>query len=93
MSIKEHHEKMKLYICLLTCTTSRAVHLETVIGLSTITFLLAFRRFFARSLPVVMMSDNATMYTSAADELSTLMKSEEIATPLGLNVTVWRLKA
>jgi len=43
-----------------------------------------------RSLPIVMMSDNATTYTSAAEELSKLMKSEEIATVLGREGTVWK---
>ena len=38
----------------------------------------------------MMMSDNATTYSSAADELSKLMKSEEIATMLGQEGTVWR---
>ena len=79
-----------MYICLFTCATSRAVHLE-IVTLSTATFLLAFRRFVARrSLPVVIMSDNATTYTSAAEELSKLMKSEEIATVLGQEGTVWK---
>jgi len=36
------------------------------------------------------MSDNGTTYTSGADELSKLMKSEEIATVLGREGTVWR---
>ena len=59
------------------CATSRAVHLEVVTDLSVPTFLLAFRRFAAcRSLPQVMMSDNATTYTSAAEELTELLSSE-----------------
>ena len=35
----------EVYICLFTCTTTRAIHLEIVTGLTTETFLLALRRF------------------------------------------------
>ena len=73
----------KVYICLFTCATSRAVHLEVVTNLSTEIFLLAFCHFAARrSLPQVMMSDNATTYTSVAEELIELLSSEEIRTVL-----------
>ena len=73
----------KVHICLFTCATSRAVHLEVVTNLSTETFLLAFRHFAARrSLPQVMMSDNATTFTSAVEELTELLSSEEIRTVL-----------
>ncbi|XP_065911201.1 uncharacterized protein [Dysidea avara] len=88
---QQNNEENKVYICLFTCATSRAIHLEVVTDLSTTTFLLAFRRFVARrSLPVVMMSDNATTYSSAAEELSKLLTSEEIATTLGREGTVWK---
>ena len=69
-------EESKVYICLFTCATSRAVHLEVVTDLSVPTFLLAFCHFAAqRSLPQVMMLDNATTYTSAAEELIELLSS------------------
>ena len=35
----------KVYICLFTCATTRGVHLEIVMDLTTDTFLLALRRF------------------------------------------------
>ena len=55
------------------------------------TFLLAFRRFAARrSLPQVMMSDNATTYTSAAEELTELLSSEEIKPELGRKGIEWK---
>ena len=58
---------------------------------STAPFLLAFRRFTAkRSVPVVMMSDKTTTYSSAVVELAELMTSEEIATSLGREGTVWK---
>ena len=61
----------------------RAIHLEVVSDLSTETFLLAFRRFTSRkSLPQLMVSDNASTYTAAAEELYQLFKSRELATSL-----------
>ena len=84
-------EESKVCNCLFTCATSRAVHLEMVTDLSVPTFLLAFRRFAARrSLPQVMMSDNATTYTSAAEELTELLSSEEIRTALGWKGIEWK---
>jgi len=88
--VKQRTEEVKVYICLFTCATSRAIHLEVVTDLSTATFLLAFRRFVARrSLPVIVMSDNASTYTSAADELTRLFTSEELSTVLGREGTRW----
>ena len=50
----------KAYICLFTCATTRAVHLEVVTSMSEESFLQAFRRFASRkSLPKLIISDNA----------------------------------
>ena len=84
-------EEGKVYICLFTCATSRAIHLEVVTNLSMTTFLLAFCPFAARrSLPQVMMSDNASTYDSAAEELTHLLSSDEIKTGLGREGIVWK---
>ena len=57
----------KVYICLFTCTSTRAIHLEVVTDLTEVTFLQAFQRFTARrSLPCLVIPDNASTYTSAA---------------------------
>ena len=62
-----------LHVRLFTCATSRAIHLEIVEDLSTGTFLLAFRRFVGRrSLPHLMISDNASTFEAAASELKDL---------------------
>ena len=72
-----------MHILLLTCATSRAVHLCKGGDLSVPTFLLAFCHFAAqRSLSPVMMSNNATTYTSVAEQLTELLSSKEIRTAL-----------
>ena len=80
-----------MYICLFTCATTRAVHLEVVTDLSTETFLLTFRRFVNRkSLPQIILSDNASTYLSAAEELKTLFESEDLKESLSRRGVTWR---
>ncbi|XP_077868241.1 uncharacterized protein LOC144358405, partial [Saccoglossus kowalevskii] len=71
---------VKTYICLFTCAITRAVHLELVPDLTTTTsFIQAFRRFSARrSTPKFIVSDNATTFVSAANELKTLMSDPAV---------------
>ena len=89
--IHHNNEEQKVYICLFTCATTRAVHLEIVTDLSMETFLLAFRRFASRkSTPHIMMSDNASTYMSAAEELTKLLQSEDLTTSLGIHGVVWK---
>ena len=74
----------KVYICLLTCATTRGVHLEIVTGLTTNTFLLALRRFASRkSLPRIIVSDNGSTYLSATEELRELLSSRRLVESLG----------
>ena len=71
------------YVCLFTCGVSRAVHLEIVTDLSVETYLQALRRFAARrSLPRIMLSDNASTYEAAADELGHLFNSDRMGESL-----------
>ncbi|XP_069189907.1 uncharacterized protein [Procambarus clarkii] len=52
---------VKAYICLFTCATTRAVHLEVTPDMSAEAFLQAFRRFAShRSCPKLMISDNGS---------------------------------
>ena len=89
--VHDDDREVKVYICLFTCANTRAVHLEVVSDLSTDTFILAFRRFASRkSLPQIMMSDNASTYASAAEELSALLQAEELETTLGSHGVVWK---
>ncbi|XP_069160890.1 uncharacterized protein [Procambarus clarkii] len=52
-------QPIKAYICLFTCATTRAVHLEVTPDMTAQSFIQAFRRFAARrSCPKLMISDN-----------------------------------
>lgn len=79
----------KVYICLFTYATTWAVHLEVFTNLSVQTFLLAYRTFAARkSAPQQMISDNASPYLTAGEELTELFKSQSLKDSLskqGLN--------
>jgi len=89
--VQQNSQEQKVYICLFTCATTRAIHLEVVTDLSTYTFLLAFRRFTSRkSLPQIVISDNGSTYLAAAEELSSLLTSEELKESLGRQGVQWK---
>jgi len=69
--VRDSTGEKKVYICLFTCAYTRAVHLELVCDLPVDSFLLAFRHFVSRkSLLTQMISDNASTYLAAAEEIS-----------------------
>ena len=81
----------KVYICLFTCAVTRAVHLEVVTDLTEQSFIQAFRRFVSRkSLPHTMISDNASTYLAAADELKNLFQSTSLKETLGRQGVEWK---
>ncbi|XP_065902898.1 uncharacterized protein [Dysidea avara] len=81
----------KVYICLFTCTSTWEIYLKVVTDLTEVTFLQAFRRFAARkSLPRLVISDNASTYTSAAKELNELFQSPTLKSALMHKGTMWR---
>lgn len=66
--------RQKRYLCLFTCLSCRAVHLEMAYGLDTDSFLNAFYRMVSRrGLPEVMVSDNGTNFVSGDRELKELV--------------------
>ena len=82
---------MKVYICLFTCASTRAVHLEIVNDLSEAAFLLAFRRFTSRkSIPKVMLSDNGSTFVAAAETLRRFTQSTEVNRTLQQYGTTWK---
>ena len=69
----------KAYVCLLSCASTRALHLELVPNLSVATFLQAFRRFVARrGLPSRILSDNAKTFKGAAREIKKIVRSANV---------------
>ena len=65
----------KRYLCLFTCLSTRAVHLEMAYGLDTDSFLNAFYRMASRrGLPEEMYSDNGTNFKGADADLKSLVR-------------------
>lgn len=73
------NESKKVYICLFTCASTRAIHLELTSGLNVEAFLLAFRRFTGRKgVPATLHSDNAKTFKSSSREVQRIIRSEEV---------------
>lgn len=66
--------RQKRYLCLFTCLSCRAVHLEMAFSMDTDSFLNAFYRMVSRrGLPQLMVSDNGTNFVSGDRELRELV--------------------
>ncbi|XP_053400768.1 uncharacterized protein LOC123558691 [Mercenaria mercenaria] len=88
---EQNGRESKAYICLFTCASTRAVHLEVVPDLSTASFMQAFRRFSSRhSLPEIMVSDNCTMFEAASQEIHRLYSARKLHDSLSSKGTEWR---
>ncbi len=69
----------KCYVCLFTCASTRAVHLELIRSLDVPSFIRAFRKFCARrGVPALMVSDNAKTYKVMAKEVKKLYRSPKL---------------
>ena len=67
------------------------MHLKVVTDLNVETFMQAFRSFVChKSLPQVMILDNASTYTSAAIELEQFLNSTKLNETLSLRVVRWQ---
>ena len=73
------NESSKVYVCLFTCASTQAVHLEMTKGLGVQAFLLAFQRFATRrGLPATLNSDNAKTFKSSCKEIRKITRAEEV---------------
>ena len=89
--VRNQGGESKIYVCLFTGAVSRAVHLEIVTDLTVETFLQAFRRFSShKSLPRLLISDNASTYMSAAEELQQLFNSSLLTENIHRKGVMWR---
>ncbi|XP_050705313.1 uncharacterized protein LOC126990672 [Eriocheir sinensis] len=81
----------KYYICLFTCATTRAVHLELAKDLTAQTFINLLRRFIARrSSPKVIISDNASNFKGAEKFLQNLHEEPLVKAHLNKHLIEWR---
>ena len=70
---------VKAWLCLYTCCTTRAVHLDLVPDMTATSFLRSFKHFSARrGTPARMISDNAKTFKSAATVLRNASESSEM---------------
>lgn len=86
-----NNELHKYYVCLFTCATTRAVHLELAKDLSAQTFINLLRRFIARrSSPKIIISDNASNFKGAEKFLQNLQKDPLVKAHLNHHLIEWR---
>jgi hypothetical protein len=75
--VKEGDKNKKAYICLFTCMTTRAVHLELTHDMSAVEFLQAFERMVnGRGKCAIMYSDNAKTFKKASSVLKDLYNNQ-----------------
>ena len=92
ITIRDELAKMpvKVYICLFTCTSSRAVHLELAKDMTASTFLCLFRRFCARfSVPKLIISDNGSNFVASETYLRSLFLDPSVLEYFNNNKIKW----
>ena len=76
LTIKKFRRTEKRYVLLVTCLSTRALHLELAASLDTADFLMALRRFMARrGRPKLILSDNGTNLVAGEKELRTCLEA------------------
>ncbi|XP_068200669.1 uncharacterized protein [Palaemon carinicauda] len=81
----------KVFVCLFTCTTSRAVHFELTHSMTATNFLLAIQRFVAyHSLPSLIISDNGRNFVGFNNFLKEIMEEPEVKSYLEGNGVNWK---
>ena len=89
----EDGESMKkTWVCLFTCTASRAVHLELVTDLTPEDFLRCLSRFCSRrGKPSVIISDNLSTFTASRKIFIKLFSTKEVQSYLASKNIKWKL--
>ena len=95
--IKDNIEgsRKKNWVCLFTCLTIRAVHLELVDSMSTENFLLCVRRFIARrGTPLLIVSDNASQIILGSEIIEKIWmqatRHEDVQSFMSSNGIQWK---
>ena len=89
--VKDRECETKVYICIFTCAVTWTVHIKVISDQTVQTFLLAFQRFSShKSLPSIMISDNASTFLAAVEDLQKLFESEILQRELGHHNVTWR---
>ena len=92
--VYDNDEGTKAYILIVSCATTRAIHLELVSNLSVYNFMLAFKRFVGRrGRPAVVISDNFSTFHKANQDLSEAwrsLKSKEFGEYVAENRIEWK---
>ena len=89
--VKSKNGSEKAYVCLFTCCSTRAVHLELTPDMSVDSFLLCFRRFVGRrGLSVTLVTDNAKTFQSSSKEMLKIARSREVNDYLNTRKVSWK---
>ena len=81
----------KAYICLFTCASTRAVHLELATDLSAATFLRMFQRFCScRGLPSVLITDNTKTFKASSQQIVKIARATEVTRYLNNSRVTWQ---
>ena len=81
----------KVYVCLYTCSSTRAIHLGLCKNLKVTEFLMSFCRVSARrGLPCMLISDNAKTFTSSSPEVRKIARSEQVKSHFANKGVTWK---
>ena len=83
--------KIKAYICLFVCTTTRAVHLEVVDNLTTTSFIMCLKRLAAtKGMPTLLLSDNHKTFIVGETFLLEMQQDPAVQEYLSTNRIRWK---
>ena len=87
-------EPRKVYICLFTCTSTTAVHLDVALDMTAESFLLIFHRFCGTwSIPKQIISDNGSIFEATAKSLEQVSNDSQVQEYFGTRSIVWKFIA
>ena len=91
VKIPYENEHERAYVCLFTCTVSRAVHLEVTKDLTTEGFLMGFRRFCSvQGVPNTIISDNARNFIGGHRFLEDLADDPDVTSHMEVQRIEWK---